>query len=55
MKHLAYSSSVFLLLTAWTVGVEGSDETLKPGDSAGAFQVQDCTGPAKDSGKLCYR
>ena len=28
---------------------------LQVGDSAGAFQVKDCTGPNKDKSSLCYR
>ncbi len=56
MRSLLVSSAVVLLATAGvTLGADKKIKSgLQPGDSAGAFNVLDCSGPNKGK-KLCYR
>jgi hypothetical protein len=49
---LALSSAV--VLTAGVVLAGDLKSGLQPGESAGAFNVKDCTGPKKGE-SLCYR
>lgn len=55
--RIAWLTYAALLALAVTVTADEKGRTqsgLQPGDSAGAFNVLDCTGPAKGT-KLCYR
>lgn len=52
MRMLALSSAV--LLTASVAWAGDLKSGLQPGDSAGAFNVTDVTGPNKGK-SLCYR
>jgi hypothetical protein len=55
MRRLVVSSLALLLATAGVAATADELESgLQVGDKAGAFQVKDCTGPAKDK-SLCYR
>jgi len=54
MNRLCVFSAAVLITT---VGVASGAELksgLQPGESAGAFNVKDCTGPRKGK-SLCYR
>ena len=48
--------SVALMITAFgaVAAADALQSGLQPGDAAGAFNVLDCTGPAKGK-TLCYR
>jgi hypothetical protein len=44
-----------LIASGWSVRAGEVKSGLKPGDAPPAFLVQDATGPAAGTGKLCYR
>ena len=54
MRHLLVPTAALLL--ALSAGADAAEikSGLQVGDSAGAFNVKDCTGPAKGK-SLCYR
>ena len=54
MNRLAVTAAALLVFSAGSLPADELKSGLQPGDSAGAFQVLDCTGPAK-GGSLCYR
>ncbi len=58
MNRFLASAAVLAMISAATVFAAEKEKALKSGlqvgDSAGAFNVKDCTGPAKGT-SLCYR
>lgn len=55
MKRFAVCSAAVLIAAFGAMAVAGGVESgLQPGEKAGAFNVKDCTGPAKGK-SLCYR
>lgn len=54
MRRLIVSSAALLIATCGVIVAGELKSGLQVGDSAGAFNVLDCTGP-KAGDKLCYR
>ena len=54
MRRLILTSAAFNVATAGAFAAEKVKSGPQPGDSAGAFNVLDVTGPNKGK-KLCYR
>lgn len=55
MKRAVLPSLAFLIASLGAIAIAGDlNSGLQVGDSAGAFNVKDVTGPAKGT-SLCYR
>lgn len=55
MNKLLVSSAALMLAAYGAVATAGDVQSgLQPGEKAGAFNVNDCTGPNKGD-SLCYR
>lgn len=54
MKRLLVPSAALLIATCGVIVAGELKSGLQVGDSAGAFNVLDCTGPNQGK-KLCYR